>query len=61
MDNVIDRMFADGRIVNLKFATVGPVSAQALIAEFVSAERQIADGTAIRVTDVDNYTPPSRG
>jgi hypothetical protein len=61
MDDVIDRMFADGRLVNLKVFTVGRPSAQALVDQIVSAERQIADGTATRVMDVDNYTPPSRG
>ncbi|USN14953.1 hypothetical protein PAPPERLAPAPP_00130 [Brevundimonas phage vB_BpoS-Papperlapapp] len=56
----IDEMFADGRLVNVKFATSGAaVTADDLVAELLSADRQIAAGTAIRVDDIDNYSPAS--
>lgn len=56
--SAIVEMFADGRLVNVKFATTGgDVSAEDLIADLLSADRQIAAGTAIRVDDIDNYSP----
>lgn len=58
MHDVIDEMFRDGRVVNVKFALAArPVTAAALIAQLVSADRQIADGTAVRIDDVDGYSP----
>lgn len=56
---VIDEMYADGRLVNVKFATSGAATAADLLADLLSAERQIAAGTAIRVVDIDNYRPAS--
>lgn len=56
----IAEMFADGLVVNVKFATTGgDVSAEDLVADLLSAERQIAAGTAIQVDDIDNYSPAS--
>lgn len=56
----IAEMFATGRVVNVKFATTGAgVSAEALVADLLSADRQIKAGTAIRVIDIDNYSPAS--
>ena len=52
----IERMFVDGRVVNVKFATVGDVTADALVEDLLRAERQVADGTAVRVTDIDAYS-----
>lgn len=52
----IERMFVDDRVVNVKFATVGAVTADALVEDLLRAERQIADGTAVRITDIDAYS-----
>lgn len=52
----IERMFVDDRVVNVKFATVGAVTADALVEDLLRAERQIADGTAVRIADIDAYS-----
>ena len=53
----IDDMYRDGRLVNLKVARgFGRATAAELVEQIVSAERQIADGTAVRITDIDNYS-----
>ncbi|USN15510.1 hypothetical protein KIKIMORA_03770 [Brevundimonas phage vB_BpoS-Kikimora] len=55
--SAIAEMYDNG-MVNVKFATTGgDVSAEALVADLLSADRQIAAGTAIRVDDIDNYSP----
>lgn len=56
----IAEMFATGRVVNVKFATTGArISAEALVDDLLSADRQFKAGTAIRITDIDNYSPAS--
>lgn len=53
----IERMFEDGRVMNVKFATAGTVTAADLVEDLLRAERQIADGTAVRVDNIDAYSP----
>lgn len=53
----IERMFVDGRVKNVKFATVGAVTAADLVEDLLRAERQIADGVAVRVDSIDAYSP----
>lgn len=57
----VDELFTDtrGRVVNIKFAYVRPgTTAEQLIEQVRSADRQIAAGTATRVLDADLYVQP---
>lgn len=58
MYEAIDEMYRDGRLTNLKFASgTRRATAAELIAQIVSANEQVADGRAVLITDVDNYSP----